>query len=185
MGRLQKGDSVLIIGAGSMGLAAVYWARQLGAGRIVVATRTRARHEIALAMGADAAVVMSQDDPDALKRALPTPPDLVVEATGKVGMLQLAAGNVRTGGGVVSLGMCVHADPVIPAMNAFQEISMFFPVAYAPEDFEATIRAFDAGTIRPGAMVSETADLDRLPTLIEEMRGPSNHLKVQIVPQAG
>lgn len=182
MSRLQRGDSVLVLGAGSMGLAAVYWARQMGAGRIVVATRTAARHEIALAMGADEAVVVSEDDPDMLGRELPEPPDLVVEATGKAGMLQSAVEKARIGGSVVSLGMCVQPDPVIPAFNSFREISMYFPVAYSPEDFVETIRAFDSGTIRPEVMVSETLSLDQLPGLVEEMRGAHHHLKVQIAP---
>ncbi|MFA7603248.1 MAG: alcohol dehydrogenase catalytic domain-containing protein [Novosphingobium sp.] len=181
MARLAKGDSVLVIGAGSMGMAAVYWARQMGAGRIVVLTRTAARHAIALAMGADAAVSLA-DDPEALDRALPAPPDCVVEAIGRPGALGEAVARVRTGGTVVSLGMCTGHDPVVPAFNAFREVTMVFPVGYAPDDFSETVRAFDAGRIRPRVAVTETVPLSRLPALVEEMRGPNDHLKVQIVP---
>ena len=182
MARMQKGDTVLVLGAGSMGLAAIYWARQLGAGRIVVATRTDARHAIALDMGADAAVSTANAEPDVLRQAFPEPPDIVVEATGKTGMLQTAIEHVRIGGTVMSLGMCVVGDPVIPALCGFQEVTMVFPVGYSTEDFNDTVRAFDAGKIRPEAMVTETVELARLPALIEEMRGPNDHLKVQIVP---
>lgn len=179
---LQKGDSVLVLGAGSMGLAAVYWARQLGAGRIVVATRTPARHEIALAMGADEAVIVSNEDPESLNRSFERPLQFVVEAIGKPGVLQRAALQIGVGGTIISLGMCTSADPILPAFNAFQDLRMCFPVGYSAEDFEQTIRAFDAGSIEPGVMVTETVELDRLPELIEEMRGDNNHLKVQIVP---
>ena len=182
MARLKPGDSVLVMGAGSIGLAAIYWARQLGAGRIVVATRTTARHEIALAMGADAAVTTAPDNADALARAMPAPPDFVVEATGKVGMLHGAVEQARTGGAVVSLGMCVVADTVLPAFNAFKEVSMHFPVGYSVEDFTETIRAFDQGAIRPEVTVSEVVKLADLPRLMAEMRGEHSHLKVQIVP---
>lgn len=181
--RLQKGASVLVLGAGSMGLAAIYWARQMGAGRIVVATRTTARHEIALAMGADAAVAIAPEDPEAMSRALPVPPDFVVEATGKPGALQAAIGHAATGGTVVSLGMCTMADPIIPAIGAFKDISLCFPLGYAAEDFVETIRHFDAGRIKPRVMVTETVPLAGLPALVEEMRGPHDHLKVQIVPE--
>jgi len=183
MARLEKGASVLAIGAGSMGLAAIYWARQMGAGRIVVATRTSARHEIALAMGADAAVAISDTDPAAVARALPEPPDIVVEGTGKPGALQTAIGYARIGGTVVSLGMCTSADPVIPALSAFKEVTLCFPVAYTAEDFVETIRHIDAGAIKPRVMATETVPLTGLPALIEEMRGPHDHLKVQIVPE--
>lgn len=185
MARMSKGDTVLVIGAGSMGLAAVFWARQMGAERVVVATRTAARHPIALAMGADATVIVTDEDPEAFAREFPEPPCIVVEGTGKPGALQLAAGAVRMGGTVVSLGLCAVADPVVPAFNAFKEISFFFPIAYSPEDFTETIRAFDAGAIHPRLMVTEVLPLTELPQLIEDMRRPNKHLKVQIVPNSG
>jgi (R,R)-butanediol dehydrogenase/meso-butanediol dehydrogenase/diacetyl reductase len=181
MARLEKGAGVLVIGAGSIGLAAVYWARVMGAGRIVVVTRTKARHGIALAMGADEAVSLA-DDPEALDRALPMPPDVVVEGTGKPGALGEALSRLRTGGTIVSLGMCTQHDPVIPALSAFRDATMIFPIGYSPEDFAETVRHFDAGPIRPGVAVTETIALSGLPALVEEMRGPNSHLKVQIAP---
>ncbi len=182
MAGLQKGDSVLVLGAGSMGLAVVYWARQMGAGKIVVATRTPKRHEIALAMGADAAVIVSDNGYEGLEDVLPTPPDIVVEATGKPGTLQRAVEAARIGGSVISTGMCVVADTIVPALHNFREVSVHFPLAYSQEDFVETIRAFDAGTIRPGDMVTSTIGLDDLPPLFEEMRGRHSHLKVQVAP---
>ena len=180
--RLRTGDSVLVMGAGSMGLAAIYWARRMGAGRIVVATRTAARHEIALAMGADVAVSTADGDPDALARALPGAPDVVVEATGKPGMVMAAAEKARLGGTVLSLGMCPSPDHILPAFNTFRELSILFPLAYSPDDFVATIRAFDAGDMRPETIVGETLPLAALPALVEDLRGPHEHLKVQIAP---
>jgi threonine dehydrogenase-like Zn-dependent dehydrogenase len=182
MARMEQDASVLIMGAGSMGLAAIYWARRLGAGRIVVATRTAARHDIALAMGADAAVSTAGDDPEALARALPEPVDIVVEAAGKPGMVMAATQHARMGGTVLSLGMCPSPDHVVPALNAFRDLSLLFPLGYSPEDFTETLRAFDADRIRPETMVSETRPLDGLPALVEELRGAHDHLKVQIAP---
>jgi threonine dehydrogenase-like Zn-dependent dehydrogenase len=132
-------------------------------------------------MGADEAVSL-QGDPEALDRALPEPPDFVVEGTGKPGALDEAIMRLRTGGTVISLGMCTQHDPVIPAFNAFREATLVFPVGYTPEDFAETVRAFDAGHIRPGIAVTETIALTGLPALVEEMRGPNDHLKVQITP---
>jgi threonine dehydrogenase-like Zn-dependent dehydrogenase len=182
MARLERGASVLVIGAGSMGLAAIFWARRLGAGRVVAATRSSARHAMALAMGADAAVAVSDDDPEAIARAFPAQPDIVVECGGKPGMLAFAAAHVRLGGSVVSLGMCPVSDTVLPAFNTFREISLYFPLAYAAEDFTATIREFDRGTVRPEAIVSQVAPLDRVPAVLEDLRGAHGQQKVQIAP---
>jgi NADPH2:quinone reductase len=58
-GRLQAGESVLILGAGSVGQLAVQAAKILGAGRIVVVDRVTAALDEALANGADAVVDIS------------------------------------------------------------------------------------------------------------------------------
>jgi (R,R)-butanediol dehydrogenase/meso-butanediol dehydrogenase/diacetyl reductase len=183
MGRLTKGQTVLVLGAGSMGLAATYWARHMGAGRVVVATRTAARHEAVLAIGADAALALGDDDPDAYARALPEPPDIVVECIGKPGVLHMAAQKVRLGGTVLSMGMCVTQDPILPAFNAFNDVTLAFPVSYTTEDFIETIRSFDADKVRPEVMVAETISLARLPGVLDEMRGHHSHLKVQVDPR--
>ena len=48
---LEPGDRVLVLGAGSVALCAIYWARRLGAGRIVAMSRSQHRSRMALEMG--------------------------------------------------------------------------------------------------------------------------------------
>ncbi len=183
MAGLARGDAVLVLGGGSMGMAAIWWARRMGAGRVVVATRSGARHETLRAIGADEAVIVSAEDPEAIARAFPAgPPRIAVESIGKPGQLQFAAQHVGLGGSVISLGMCTVGDPVLPAFNAFRDVTMHFPVSYTTEDWIETIRSFDGGEVPGGIMVSETMPLAGLPGLIEEMRGAHSHQKVQIVP---
>ena len=183
--RMQKGDRVLVLGAGNIALSVIYWARLMGAGRIVVATRSAKRDDIALAFGADAAVRLSSEDPGAIERALGGPPDIVAECIGKPGMIGLAIEQAKLGGTVLSLGMCTAPDTVLPAFAVFREVSLHFPLAYSTEDFTETIRAFDKGKVRPGDMISETIGLHALPAMIEEMRGAHSHLKVQVAPNPG
>ncbi len=182
MARLEKGEDVLVLGGGSMGMAAIWWARRMGAGRIVVATRSAARHETLRAIGADEAVIVSDEDPEAIPRAFAAPPRIAVELIGKPGQLHFATQQVGLGGAVVSLGMCTAGDPVIPAFNSFRDVTMHFPVSYTEEDWIETIRSFDADEVPAETMVSETVPLSGLPALIEEMRGAHSHQKVQIVP---
>jgi NADPH:quinone reductase-like Zn-dependent oxidoreductase len=60
-GRLQPGESVLILGAGAVGQLAVQAAKILGAARIVVVDKAKAALDEALANGADAVVDISTD----------------------------------------------------------------------------------------------------------------------------
>jgi len=185
LARMQKGDAILILGAGNMALSLIYWARLIGAGKIAVLTRSAKRDEVVMAMGADAALRFDDENPNAIEEALGGPPTIVAECIGKPGMLQLAIDKAPLGGTVISMGMCTVPDPVIPALNTFKEVSLLFPLAYSIEDFRETIRAFDAGTVRPEIMISETIALDALPDMLEELRGPNSRLKVQVAPHLG
>ena len=57
MSGLKTGDRMLVLGAGPIGLAVAFWARRLGAGRVVVQDVVALQEERALAMGATAFVV--------------------------------------------------------------------------------------------------------------------------------
>lgn len=70
MAALERGARILVLGAGSMAMSVVYWARRLGAGRIVVASRSAHRQEVACTMGADAFHSFADDPPEALPRRL-------------------------------------------------------------------------------------------------------------------
>ena len=56
--RIQPGDRVLVLGGGTVALYAIYWARRLGAGKIVAMSRSDRRKDLALEMGADAFVAL-------------------------------------------------------------------------------------------------------------------------------
>ncbi|TVV75848.1 zinc-binding dehydrogenase [Sphingomonas solaris] len=183
LARLDPGAHVLVLGAGSMALSIIYWARRFRAGRIVVASRSAHRREIAMAMGADAFHSFADDDPADLASLLGDGPDLVAECVGKAGMLGEAVRYVRPQGTVVSLGMCQKTEPVMPAMLTFKEVRLLFPVAYSVEEFAETARAFDADGVHPEMMVSDVIGLDALPRVLEDMRnGTHAGLKVHVDP---
>jgi (R,R)-butanediol dehydrogenase/meso-butanediol dehydrogenase/diacetyl reductase len=113
---------------------------------------------------------------------LQRPPDIVAECVGKPGLLQRAVELAKRGGQVLSMGMCSAPDTIVPAFGSFREVSIHFPLAYSRTDLVETIRAFDSGTASPDAIVSTTIGLFDLPAMIERMRGPHDHMKVQVAP---
>jgi NADPH2:quinone reductase len=61
--RLQPGESVVVhAAAGGVGSIAVQLGRPLGAGRVIATASTEAKRELALELGADAAVDVTRDD---------------------------------------------------------------------------------------------------------------------------
>src|SRR5262249_27371269 len=106
MSDMQVGDKVLVLGAGSVGLFAIFWARKFGAARIVCVSRDPRRAEMAMAMGADEYVLSGDDEVARAAAALGGPPDVVYEGVGVPGMMAKAVGHVRRRGTIVSMGFC-------------------------------------------------------------------------------
>ena len=66
LANIQPGDPVLVLGGGTVALYAMYWARRLGAGRIVGMSRSPRRKDLSLEMGAFIAGVSLATVPIAL-----------------------------------------------------------------------------------------------------------------------
>ncbi len=179
----RGGENVLVIGAGAMAMSAIFWARNLGAAQIVVLSRSAHRADVLMELGADAVLGFDEDDRARIAEKLGGHPDIVFECVGKQGMLALATEQVRPQGTVLSLGMCQHGDPVVPAFCTHKEVRLLFPRAYTIDEFEATARAFDGGRIRPEIMVGETIPLDDLPGMMAALRtGAKKTFKVHVDP---
>jgi L-iditol 2-dehydrogenase len=106
--RLRLGDSVVILGAGTIGLILLQLARHAGAGPVVVVEPRPAKRELALTFGATAALdplALGDDLKAAVSRATRTV-DLVIEAAGRQDTACLALGLISPGGTVLFFGVC-------------------------------------------------------------------------------
>jgi len=177
---IKPGARVLVLGAGSVGLGAIYWARRLGAGRIVAASRSARRAEMAGKLGADGFVQFGDNEVGEVHEALGGAPDVVLECIGEVGMLGKAVDHVRPDGTIVSLGFCTSPDPVVPGIATYKQVRMIFSMAYTLAEFEQVARTLDAGHVEPRVMVSDTISLDALPDMIDRLRQGANQTKVHV-----
>jgi len=185
MAQMKPKDRVLILGAGSVALTTLYWTRNLGAGRIVVASRSAWREEMALAMGADAYIRTGEEDEvRQVAGALGGAPDIVFECAGAPGLLGQAIEHVCTLGQVVSLGFCRTPDPVIPGVAGFKGVRLCFPMGYRATDFQYAADALLSGHADPKSIVSNVVPLDVLPQTFEMLRGANQETKVHVCPLA-
>jgi len=110
-GDVQPGDTVAVVGAGPIGLAAIMTAKLYTPGRIVAIDLAPARLEKALEFGAD--VVIDNGREDAVERVLQLTgglgADVAIEAVGMPETFELCAELVRPGGHVANVG--VHGHP--------------------------------------------------------------------------
>jgi threonine dehydrogenase-like Zn-dependent dehydrogenase len=177
---IQAGDKVLVLGAGSIGAGAAYWAKRLGAQKVVAMSRSDRRKDLVLGMGADAFIKYGDNEVGDVIEALGGSPDIVYECVGVPGMLGRAVQHVRMFGKVVSLGFCVQPDPVIPAIASYKCASMQFFVGYEKRDFLYIAEHLDKGHADPKMLISNTISLDELPTKFAAMREPNDEIKVHV-----
>jgi len=178
--RIGPETRVLVLGAGPVGLGAVFWARQAGARHIAVAAHSRRGEALAMTLGASAFL----DRGEAALAALGGPPDVVFECVGRPGLLGEAIALARYRGTVVVLSLCMQPDTILPSLALFKEVTLRFAVVYAPAEFEEAARTLDRGAVEARAMATGTVPLDALPDAFEALRSGSSHCKLMVDPWA-
>ena len=184
--RIAPGERVVVLGGGTVALYAIYWARRLGAGRIVAMSRSSRRRDLCLAMGADAFVPFGDGERAEMIEALGGAPQVVLECVGAEGMLAKAVSHAAPFARIVSLGFCTAPDPVIPALASYKCVSMQFAVGYTMQEFLAIADLLDRDVLQgaahpdPKSIVSGTIGLLQMPGLFEALRGPNDETKVHV-----
>lgn len=182
MAGLQRGARVLVLGAGSIGLGAVYWARHLGAGSVACAARSAWRGSLALEHGADHFLTADEQLQGRLLDVFGNLADVVFECSGAPGMLAKAIELVRPGGSVIGLGLCSGHDHFVPALAAAKDLSLRFTTGYVLDDFHHVIDTLSRGSTEPRLMIGDTIALHSLPDVLESMRTEQQHCKVMVDP---
>lgn len=109
-GGVRPGDTVVVVGAGPIGLASIATARMFSPGRIIAVDLAKSRLEAAHELGADA-VVNAAEGPEQLVADLTDGlgADVAIEAVGVPESFELCTRVVRPGGSVANVG--VHGKP--------------------------------------------------------------------------
>jgi len=106
-GRVKPGDSVAVVGAGPVGLAAMMTAQIAGAGKIIAVDLAASRLKHALNFGATHTVEGGADEQ--IFAIAPGGVDVAIEAVGIPATFDLCTRVVRAGGTVANIG--VHGAP--------------------------------------------------------------------------
>jgi alcohol dehydrogenase len=112
-GQVRPGDTVVIVGAGPIGLAAVLTAKMFTPSRVVVVDPAESRREAAKRLGADIALDSDADEVEEVVMSMTAGlgADVVMEAVGVPETFELCARLVRPGGHLANIG--VHGKPAV------------------------------------------------------------------------
>jgi (R,R)-butanediol dehydrogenase/meso-butanediol dehydrogenase/diacetyl reductase len=173
---------ILVTGAGPIGLAAMFWARRLGAARVVGMAASDRQAMLASRMGIDAFVTDHAEVDRELHRYMGAAPDVVIECSGARGLLNRSMQLVKRGGVVCSLGFCQLDDGVSPVLGLSKDVNLLFSMTYTRREFELAVDAFDEGAAEPGFMITDTIGLGAVPDMFAALGGRTHHCKVHIDP---
>jgi alcohol dehydrogenase len=109
-GGVRPGDTVVVIGAGPIGLAAILTARLFSPAHIIAVDKAESRLQAAKLFGADTTVLADADPAEAVRSVTGgLGADVVMEAVGTPETFELCTTLVRPGGHVANIG--VHGKP--------------------------------------------------------------------------
>ncbi len=175
--RIEPTETVGVVGVGAMGALAIRIARLRSPGTIVAYGLRDEELELALALGADAAVNVAEADPEAeTHRVAGGGLDVVVETAGAVAAVELSTRLVREGGRVVLLGIAGReAHVTLPADRIpLRDLTVLGSVGYTTAAWADMVALLREGLVDLDPIVTHRFPLDRFEdafALMDERRG--------------
>lgn len=193
---LKKGQRVLVMGAGPIGLMFVALAKHLGCS-VSVAGRGSNRLRMALRLGAERVYDAGPGGniPDAVLKTEPEPTngtnghgshpggfDVVIEAIGKPETWEAAVRLVRKGGAVNFFGGCPGGTTVSLDTHTihYSSLKLLASFHHTPRSFRRALEFIEAGVIRARDFVDGEWPLTRLPELFEQMAAGNRAVKTLV-----
>lgn len=180
---LESGETVVIIGAGPIGLLLAQTFRASGAGTVVVSEPVDERRELALETGADAVVDPTERELESALDELVEHVDIAVEAVGLPETIETAHSLPSAGGttlvfGVPPQGETVEIDPFEVYYHETELVGTF---SLTPNDFTRAVTFLRNGRIDVDSLITDEYGLDGLSDAFDQM-GDTAGLKKMIYP---
>ena len=184
-GGTSEGDTVLVIGTGTIGLASALVARAMGAARVLMVDRFESRRAVVAQFGFEDFSTDSGDALVAWTEASAGPVDLVLDNVTNDQTVSVAAQVLRPGGRCVLIGL-PHGECALSLPHPViyrKELSFIVSRNYVKDDFTKTVAFLDAGAFDPTPMITATYPLARMAEALKALHDhPDQHIKVLIEP---
>jgi S-(hydroxymethyl)glutathione dehydrogenase/alcohol dehydrogenase len=167
-GAIAHGDTVMVIGCGAVGLAAVQGARLAGAGAIIAVDIDPAKLVLAAGMGATHGVDASKEDATAAgkRETAGRGVDVVIEAAGSASAFRVTTEAVRPGGQVIWLGKIDVNKDVGFRWGSLMQEKRIRRVSYGNarprRDFPLLARAYLDGSLMLDELISRRITLGEI-----------------------
>ena len=189
-GRMSGGETVLVLGAGTIGLTAVAAARAMGAGKVLVTARHAHQADMARLLGADEA--LSSDDPGLAEAVLEATEgrgaDLTIECVGGFTntTLKQSIELTRKQGRIVVVGGFLGPMTLDWLEPLSKELSVIFSSCYSVldgrHDYEIAIELMSSGSVELEQLVTHRFPLSDIQQAFDTADDKSTgSIKVQVL----
>ena len=191
LGQVGPDDAVLVIGGGTIGLAAIAAARAYGARTILCSAKHEHQAAMAKTMGADALVTVDPEKlPGQVKELTQGGADVAIETVGGAAdTMTPAAKCLRDGGRLVLLGAFPEAVEVELGAVVYHEITVIGSNCYGAtggvRDFQHSLDLVASGKVDLSPLITHRFALDDMQRAFEAAADKSTGaIKVMIEPSA-
>ena len=179
----RVGDTVVVIGAGPIGLLTAQIAGIAGAGRVVMVEPRESRRALALKLGIDAAYAPGDELSTALHELTHgLGADVVYECAGSDASLASAFQHVRPGGTVMMVGVASRPVTIDTTPWLIKEAIVDSSFAHLHHEFLITIDLLTDGRLQVEPLHDLTIGLAGLPDAFADLAAGSDHVKVLVDP---
>ena len=183
---VKPDDTVLIIGAGAIGLLHVMVSRALGAERVIVAGRRENRLKLAWALGADAVIDVEKestfDKVKELTQGLGA--DIVIECTGQLAVWEETPNLARPGGTVILFGGLPSGTRATfdTSRLHYDQITLKGVFHYTRSAVKKAYQLLSEKKITVNGLISGTYSLNDLKHVFEDLLLQGKGIKFAVVP---
>ena len=183
--QFSPGASVLVMGAGPVGLSVAMWCRFLGAGHVIVSDRVYDRASRAAEFGATDMIDAAREPvTERLQAIAGGAPQVVFDCVGVAGTMQSAVEYVANDGCVVVAGLCMGADQFLPAVAVVKAIDLRFTMCYEKRHFEVIVDLIARGRIDVSRFITQTVSFAGFAEKFEQLKTAGADIKVLLQPHS-
>jgi L-iditol 2-dehydrogenase len=182
---LGPDDSVVIIGAGAIGLLHLLILRTLGMHNVIVAGRRAYRLRLARDLGAGRVIDGAQEDAVAVIHEITKGrgADVVIECTGKPDVWESAIKMVRRGGQVVLFGGCPSGTKISVETGRlhYDQITLRSPFHYTRAAVRRSYELLAGGMVSSTRLITAEYPLEQLQTVFSLLQ-KGDCVKYAVIP---
>ena len=182
VGKLEVGETVVIIGAGGLGVHAVQLARLCGAARIIAVDPSREARDAAMAAGADEVFdPEAEEEPARALRRVARGATLILECVGHSETVELGLAALSPGGRLVVVGVG-SSRPKLPPLGMFigAELSVHGSFGSTPAEIQTVLGLISTGRLDVSRSVQREVPLIGAAKIFSEPFGPA---RTVIIPE--